>query len=87
MQCTDTLFNALTSFLTTRTITNDDFTAERSDWSRQDSEMEQVLEWHMFQTLSLCAGDVIHPVLLGRVWLVRHIYTSDPRGSENQSEI
>jgi hypothetical protein len=25
----------------------------------------------MFQTLSLRAGDAIHPVLLGRVWLVR----------------
>jgi hypothetical protein len=25
----------------------------------------------MFQTLSPCAGDAIHPVLLSRVWLVR----------------
>jgi hypothetical protein len=25
----------------------------------------------MFQTLSPRAGDAIHPVLLGRVWLVR----------------
>jgi hypothetical protein len=40
-QCTDTLFNALTSFLTMCTITNDNFS---SDWSRQDSEMEQVLD-------------------------------------------
>jgi hypothetical protein len=40
-QCTGTLFNTLTLFLTMRTITNDDFTA---DWSRQDSEMEQVLD-------------------------------------------
>jgi hypothetical protein len=27
--------------------------------------------WQVFQTLSLCAGDAILLVLLGRVWLVR----------------
>jgi hypothetical protein len=53
-------------FLTMRTITNDDFTAEHSDWSRQDSEMEQVLDGRCSRP-SPRAGGAIHPVLLGRV--------------------
>jgi hypothetical protein len=35
---------------------------------------DKILKWNkalMFQTLSPHAGDAIHPVLLGRVWLVR----------------
>jgi hypothetical protein len=49
--------------LTTHTITNDD--------SPQNVLIGHDKILKMFQTLSPHAGDAIHPVLLGRVWLVR----------------